>query len=112
MDTNPKTFVPPYESSKLQEIMDKCSYLTRDQQTNLLHLLSKFPKLFDGELKTFKGPPIHLSLIDHPTPVCSQAYPVPRSQLPVFKNELDPLMKLVSWNVPKDLNGLLEPSEG
>ena len=32
-----------YESSNLQEIVDKCSYLTREQQTNLLHLLSKFP---------------------------------------------------------------------
>ena len=74
--------------------MDKCSYLTREQQTNVLHLLSKFPKLFDGELKPFKGPPIHLGLIDHPTPVRSRAYPVPRSQLPVFKNELDRLVKI------------------
>ena len=83
-----------YESSNLQEIVDKCSYLTREQQTHLLHLLSTFPKLFDGELKTFNGPPIHLELIDHPTPVCSRAYPVPRSQLPVFKNELDRLVKI------------------
>ena len=83
-----------YESSNLQEIVDKCSYLTREQQTDLLHLLSKFPGLFDGELKTFKGPPIHLELIDHPTPVRSRAYPVPRSQLPVFKNELDRLVKI------------------
>ena len=29
-----------YESSNLQEIMDKCSYLTQEQQTHLLHLLS------------------------------------------------------------------------
>ena len=61
---------------------------------HLLHLLSKFPELFDGELETFNGPPIHLELIDHPTPVRSQAYPVPRSQLPVFKNELDHLVKI------------------
>ena len=75
-----------YESSNLQEIVDKCSYLTGEQQTHLLQLLSEFPKLFDGELKTFNGSPIHLELIDNSTPVCSRAYPDPRSQLPVFKN--------------------------
>ena len=83
-----------YKSSNLQEIVDKCSYLTGEQQTHLLQLLSKFPKLFDGELKTFNGPPIHLELIDNPTPVRSQAYPIPSSQLPVFKNELDCLVNI------------------
>ena len=74
--------------------MDKCSYLTGEQQTHLLQLLSKFPKLFDGELKTFNGPLIHLELIDNPTPICSWAYPIPRSQLLVFKNEFDHLVNI------------------
>ena len=81
-----------YERSNLQEIVDKCTYLTHDQQHQLFQLLSKFPKLFDGELKTFNGPPIHLELIDNPTPVHSRAYPIPRSQLQVFKQELDRLV--------------------
>ena len=74
-----------YEQSDLQEIVDKCTYLTHSQQQQLFQLLSQFPKLFDGELKTFNGPPIHLELIDNPTPVRSRAYPIPRSQLQVFQ---------------------------
>ena len=79
-----------YERSDLHEIVDKCTYLTAAQQHQLFQLLSKFPKLFDGELKTFNGPPIHLELIDNPTP----AYPIPRSQLKVFKQELDRLVRI------------------
>ena len=83
-----------YEQSDLQEIVDKCTYLTNSQQQQLFQLLSQFPKLFDGELKTFNGPPIHLELIDNPTPVRSRAYPIPRSQLQVFKQELDRLVRI------------------
>ena len=83
-----------YERSDLQENVDKCTYLTQSQQQQLFQLLSKFPKLFDGELKTFNGPPIHLELIDNPTPVRSWAYPIPRSQLQVFKQELDRLVRI------------------
>ena len=83
-----------YEQSDLQEIVDKCTYLTAAQQHQLFQLLSKFPKLFDSELKTFNGPPIHLELIDNPTPVRSRAYPIPRSQLKVFKQELDCLVRI------------------
>ena len=83
-----------YEQSDLQEIVDKCTYLTQAQQHQLFLLLSKFPKLFDGKLKTFNGPPIHLELIDNPTPVRSRAYPIPRSQLQVFKQELDRLVHI------------------
>ena len=83
-----------YERSDLQEIVDKCTYLTAAQQHQLFQLLSKFPKLFDGKLKTFNGPPIHLELIDNPTPVRSRAYPIPCSQLKVFKQELDRLVRI------------------
>ena len=41
-----------YEQSDLQEIVDKCTYLTQSQQQQLFQLLSKFPRLFDGKLKT------------------------------------------------------------
>ena len=83
-----------YERSNLQEIVDKCTNLTQDQQHQLFQLLSKFPKLFDNKLKTFHGPPIHLELIDNPTPVHSRAYPIPCSQLQVFRQELDRLVRI------------------
>ena len=83
-----------YERSYSQEIVNKCTYLTQSQQQQLFQLISNFPKLFDGELKTFNGLPIHLELIDKPTPVCSRAYLIPRSQLQVFKQELDRLVRI------------------
>ena len=39
------------------------------QHTQLHELLKQFLRLFDGQLKTFKGPPVHLELIENPVPV-------------------------------------------
>ena len=51
-------------------------------------MLQKFHELFDGQLKTLKGPPVHLQLIH------CQPYLVPTSHLTVFKAELQQLLKI------------------
>ena len=58
-----------YEPANLQDIVDKCTYLLPQQRQQLYNMLQKFHKLFDGQLKTFKGPPVHLQLIENPKPV-------------------------------------------
>ena len=58
-----------YEPANLQDIVDKCNYLLPRQCQQLYQMLQKFHKLFDGQLKTFKGPPVHLQLIENPKPV-------------------------------------------
>ena len=83
-----------YEPIKLQDIVDKCNYLLPQQRQQLYSTLKKFHKLFDGQLKTFKGPPVHLELIENPKPVCRQPYSMPTSHLTVFKAELQWLLKI------------------
>ena len=69
-----------YEKSGLTEILEKCTYVSTTQKQYLFKLLSQFPKLlFDGKLKTFKGPPFHLELIDNPVPVRRRPVRFPRS---------------------------------
>ena len=57
-------------------------------------MLQKFHKLFDGQLKTFKGPPVHLQLIENPKSIHRRPYSVPTNHLTVFKAELKRLLKI------------------
>ena len=62
VDINPdgyktKTIHPAkYDATDLREVISKCKYLSKQQQDDLHNTLSKFPKLFDGQLKKYKGP--------------------------------------------------------
>ena len=58
-----------YEPANLQDIVNKFNYLLPQQQQQLYRMLQRFHKLFDGQLKTFKVPPVHLQLIENPKPV-------------------------------------------
>ena len=60
----------------------------------LHELLKQFLRLFDGQLKTFKGPLVCLELIKDPVPVCHHPYASPTSHLAVFKHELFHLIKI------------------
>ena len=83
-----------YEPSNLQDIVDKCVYFLPLQHEQLHSLLTQFQTLFDGCLKTFKGPPVHLELIDNPVPVCRRPYTIPTSHLAMFKEELNHLISI------------------
>ena len=74
--------------------MDKCVYLLLSQHEQLYSLLNQFHNLFDGRLKTFKGPPVHLELIKNPVPVRGRPYTIPTSHLAVFKEELSCLISI------------------
>ena len=50
--------------------------------------------VFDGVLKLFMGPKIHLELIDSPVPTQCKPYPVPKSQRGMFKQELECLVSI------------------
>ena len=97
-----KTIHPAkYNAIDLQEVVSKCKYLSKQQQDNLSDTLSKFPKLFNGLLKKYKGPLIQLDLLENAVPSRTRAYPVPRAHLKVFKEELNHLVKI----------GVLEPAK-
>ena len=69
-------------------------YLLPLQREQLHSLLTRFKTLFDGRLKTFKGPPVHLELIHNPIPIRRRPYTIPTSHLAVFKEELNRLISI------------------
>ena len=83
-----------YEPSNLQDIVDKCVYMLPSKREQLYSLLNQFHNLIDGRLKTFKGPPVHLELIENPVPVRRRPYTILTSLLAVFKEELRPLISI------------------
>ena len=83
-----------YKPSNLWDIVEKCVYLLPSQREQLSSLLTQFHNLFDGHLKTFKGPPVHLELIKNPVPVRQRPYTIPTSHLAVFKEELSRLISI------------------
>ena len=52
-----------YKPSNLQDIVDRCVYLLPSQREQLYSLLTQSQQLFDGHIKSFKGPLVHLELI-------------------------------------------------
>ena len=83
-----------YDKANINEVIARCTYLSRQQQQQLHQLLLSHPTLFDSILKLFVGPQIHLELIDNPVPSRHKPYPVPKSQLSVFKQELEHLIHI------------------
>jgi hypothetical protein len=64
------------------------------QQCNdLYRILIKYPKLFNGKLKTYPHKTFHLKLKPDAKPFHSKAYQVPRIHLPTFKKELQQLQE-------------------
>ena len=68
--------------------------MDHDQQRQLAHLLAKFSTLFNGELKVYPHQNLHLEVDPSVCPFVSRAYPIPKSQLQIFKAELDQLVKI------------------
>ena len=92
-------------------LLDHKTHLHFHQQNELAQTLEKYPTLFDGKLKVYKGQQIHLELKENVVPYRTRPYPIPHSHMDVFKQDLDRLVDIrVSSNVVDDRNGLLAPS--
>ena len=57
---------------------NQCQYLTLTKSNELLKLLQKFEKFFDGTLGTQKTDTVDLKLKEDAKQICSQPYPVPK----------------------------------
>ena len=52
-----------YKAHDIKSVVrESCKHLSQSQQNKLEHLLLKFPKLFDGVLKKYKGPKVYLEV--------------------------------------------------
>jgi transposase InsO family protein len=78
----------------VHEVAQKQNHLTPEQRDDLGALLSKYTKLFNGELGLYPHRKLHLDLVDDAKPVHKRPYPVAHSHLDIFKNELEHLVKL------------------
>ena len=83
-----------YEAIDTNELAQSQIQLMPNQRTELACLFCKFPKLFDGELRTYLHHQYHLELQDGAKPVHSRPYGVPFTQQDAFKHELDHLVKI------------------
>ena len=84
-----------YEKANLAEIVkEHCSHLSSQQSNKMLRLLTKYEELFDGTLGDFKTDPISLKLKENARPYHGRQYPIPHSQLKVFKKEVERLVEL------------------
>ena len=66
-----------YDAIKVCMVIEKCTYLSKEQQTQLYNVLSRFPTLFNRELKKYTDHQVHLELKPNVIPTCSHAYPIP-----------------------------------
>ena len=72
----------------MTEVVNSCSHLSSSQKRDLKRLLQKFEILFNGKLKTFPNEQIHLELDPTVPAHRAQTYPVPPTQMDVFKKKL------------------------
>ena len=84
-----------YEKVDVHDVARHCTHLPLHKQNELAEMLEEYQgQLFNGELGVYKGEKVHLD-IDPSVPASrSRYYPVPHSQLPVFKEELDRLERI------------------
>ena len=75
-----------YEKANLPKVIkNTCGHLSKIEQAKLLTLLLKYEELFDGTLGNFETDPVHFNLKPDVEPYYGRPYPVPKSQLEVFK---------------------------
>jgi hypothetical protein len=91
-----------YCPADLNKIVEECTYLSKDEQNQLLKLLQKYEHLFDGTLGTMQTDPVDLELKDPDVkPHHSKPYLVPHSQEKKPKEELD---RLCQYGIVRNIN--------
>ena len=95
-DTLAKPEILPsnYKPVNLKEIANNCTHLTSSQRQQLHYLLEKYSDVFNGKLRHYPDKLIHLDIDPTIKPHRCRAYPIARSQLKLFKQELDRLVKI------------------
>ena len=88
-----------HDATDIETIVRSCTHLCPEQQDDLLDVLSHFPKLFNNKHDVYPHEKIHLDIDPTVAPHITRAYPVPHSQLQLFKDKLDRLVSI----------GVLEP---
>ncbi len=92
-----------YEEVNLMDfVAGYCTHLVPSQREQLLRLLIKHKKLFDGSLGRFDGEEMDIELQSDARSVWKRPYPIPNKHLKVFRKELNHLVEI----------GVLAPAHG
>jgi hypothetical protein len=83
-----------YEFTQVRDVVDQLSHLNMHQKADMLEVLQKHRKMFDGTLGVYPHKKFHIDIDSDAKPVHAHAYPVPRVHLQTFKKELDHLVEL------------------
>lgn len=99
-----------YDKWTIDQVIEQhCTHLTKSQQYQLHQVLSRYTKLFSGELGgVYDGDPMHIELEEGAVPVYRRPYPVPHVHMEAFKKELMHLVKIgvlspvrdTEWGLP------------
>ena len=83
-----------YQAVDITTVVQNCTHLNPDQQNKLATVLNDFTDMFDGVLRHYPDEEIHLDIDPSVRPHRCRAYPVPRTHLKNFKQELDRLVRI------------------
>jgi hypothetical protein len=83
-----------YEQVDIHDVAIQQKHLSAAQQAELEQILSRYPRLFSGELGCYPHRKVHLDLKANAIPCCCRPYPVPRHHEQVFREDLDRLCEI------------------
>jgi len=83
-----------YEWTDVKDVVDKLEYLSQNRKDDLLALLQRHAKMFDGTLGVYPHKKFHIDVDPEAKPAYSRPYAIPRIHLNTFKKELDHLIEL------------------
>jgi hypothetical protein len=67
-----------YEFIDVRQVIDQQFHLNMHQKANLLEVLAKHQKMFDGTLGVYPHKKVHIDIDPNAKPVHAHPYPVPR----------------------------------
>ena len=92
--STPEILAADYKPADVRAVVDNCTHLNASKKEALYNVLKDFSDVFDGKLRHYPDEEIHLDVDPTAQPHRSRAYPIPRSQLKRFKQELDRLVTI------------------
>jgi hypothetical protein len=83
-----------YEKTDVAEVMKGVTHINAHQKTDLLQVLQKNDKMFNGTLGVYPHKKVHIDIDPNAKPVHSRPNPLPQIHLKSFKKELSHLVRI------------------
>ncbi len=94
-----------YDMTDVVDVVKGLTHLHAYQKADLLWVLQKNDKMFDGTLGVYPNKTVHIDIDLNAKPVLSRPYLVPWIHVETFKTELDHLVRIGVLHHNKRVNG-------